>query len=258
MRTITILNEKGGVGKTTLATHIAAGLATRGRRVLLIDADAQANATTQLGVPEWGGVYRLLAQDAPWSDVLRSPALPCWAGEAVSGSLWLLPSNVETRVIPMVVDDAGLLRERLEDIEEQLDVVVIDTAPTPSMLHSIIYMATDLLLFPTQCEALSVESLSRTLEHMHMLNRGRQALGLGPAELLGVQPTMADTRTNAHRLGLSFLLPEFKRSVWPAMQQRTIYRDASWARQTLFAYAPEDEATTEAWALVERVMKGIA
>src|SRR3954466_5276087 len=110
MKVTTLLNEKGGVGKSTLATHIAAGLSIKGLRVLLIDADAQGHAGLSLGMAKAPGLYDLLARDAEWDQVLRVPSEANFAipGERVTGELWLLPSNVETRVIPMVIDDVLL------------------------------------------------------------------------------------------------------------------------------------------------------
>lgn len=71
MKIITLLNEKGGVGKTTIATHIAAGLAVRGMRVLLVDADPQGHATVSLGLQKEPGLYDLLVRDATFKSVLR-------------------------------------------------------------------------------------------------------------------------------------------------------------------------------------------
>lgn len=250
MQVVTLLNEKGGVGKTTLSVHIAAGLAMKGKRVLVIDADAQANATSQLRVPESNGLYSLLVQDGEWNEVL-------WKSPEVEGELLVVPSNLETRVIPMLVDDAALLRERLSELDGFVDVVVIDTSPTPSMLHSMIYMATDYMVYPTQCELLSMEGLAKSIQHMNKLNNNRRALGLPDAELLGIQPTMYDVRTNAHDYGLGLIVGEFKRKTFPALPVRTVWRDAAFAKRTLFHYAPEHQATIEAWSMVERVQKGM-
>jgi chromosome partitioning protein len=251
MQVVTLLNEKGGVGKTTLSVHIAAGLAMKGKRVLVIDADAQANATSQLRVPENNGLYSLLVQDGEWNEVL-------WKSPAVEGELLVVPSNLETRVIPMLVDDAALLRERLGELDGFVDVVVIDTSPTPSMLHSMIYMATDYMVYPTQCELLAMEGLAKSIQHMTKLNNNRRALGLPDAELLGIQPTMYDVRTNAHDYGLGLIVGEFKRKTFPALPVRTVWRDAAFAQKTVFQYAPEHIASVEAWAMVDRVMKGMA
>ena len=91
MKIITLLNEKGGVGKTTLATHIAAGLAFRGFRVVLVDADPQGHATVALGLPKEPGLYDLLVRDAPFKSVLRFiPAQVYQVGEEPPKGLSLI------------------------------------------------------------------------------------------------------------------------------------------------------------------------
>lgn len=258
MKVITLLNEKGGVGKTTLSTHIAAGLAIQGKRVLLIDTDAQANSTTSLRVPESAGLYRLLVQDAEWREVLVVPERAAWTAQEPKGSLWLLPSNIETRAIPMVVDDVRILIERLDEISAQLDYVVIDTSPTPSLLHSMIYLASDYMVYPTQSEILSMYGLAKSVSHMKRSKETRKVFGLSETCLIGVQPMMFQGNTLAHQHGLQMIQEQFKQLVWEPIPARTIYREASFAQQTLFAYAPGNPATNELWGMVERVKRGIA
>jgi chromosome partitioning protein len=263
MQVIALINEKGGVGKTTLATHIAAGLAMRGRRVVLIDADSQANSTTQLGVPETmqRGLFNLLIQEAEWADMLVRSPREVWSPRgslASRGDLIVLPGNIATRAIPMMTDDVALLYQRMQELDGWADVVVVDTSPTPSMLHSTVYVATDYILFPTKCEMLSLDGLNKTRLHLEKVNQNREALDRPTVELLGVQPVMYDVRTNAHDYGLGLLVNEFKRRAMPAIPMRTAWRDASFAGRTLFAYRPEDVATREAYALVDRVERGIA
>jgi chromosome partitioning protein len=264
MRTITLLNEKGGVGKTTVARHIAAGLAIRGGRVVIIDADAQANTTTQFQLEEEGGLYDLLARDAEWSEVLR-PVHPDSYTDALGakGELYCLPSNVETRVIPNVIDDTVLLHERVEELQEWADWVVIDTSPTPSLLHGMIYVATDYMIYPTQCELLSLEGLAKSVQRLDILNRNKVMNGLPEAKMIGIQPTMYDVRTKAHDYGLSLVVSQFKRRAWPALPTRTIWRDAAYEKKTVFAYQHSDriakeKATLEAWALIDRVERGVS
>src|SRR5690242_15083890 len=99
MKIITLLNEKGGVGKTTLAVHIAAGLAARGERVVLVDADAQGHATVMLGMSNEPALHDLLVREASFKDTLRFVAPEVYApyGES-KGQLFLLPGDTETRV----------------------------------------------------------------------------------------------------------------------------------------------------------------
>ncbi|GAB4527938.1 MAG: AAA family ATPase [Anaerolineae bacterium] len=264
MNVITLLNEKGGVGKTTVSRHIAAGLAIKGARVVLLDADAQANSTSQFQLEEENGMYELLVHDAEWSDVLRPVPLTAYAGpEGPAGELVILPSNVETRLIPMAIDDTTLLNERIQELKGWADYVVIDTSPTPSLLHGMIYMATNYMIYPTTCELLSLEGLNKSVGRLEVLNRNKQAYGLPEAHFMGVQPTMYDPRTNAHDYGLGLVVGEFKRRVWPAIPTRTIWRDAAFARKTVFAYDTKDskakeEVENQVWAMVDRVTKGVS
>ena len=107
-RIISIASQKGGVGKTTIATHIAAGLAVRGMRVLLVDADPQGHATVSLGLQKEPGLYDLLVRDATFKSVLRfiPPKSYQIPNQAVNGQLFVLPSNVETRNIANSISDS--------------------------------------------------------------------------------------------------------------------------------------------------------
>src|SRR5690606_25634542 len=99
MKVVTLLNEKGGVGKTTVAVHIAAGLAVNGHRVLLVDADPEGHATVMYGLGKEHGVYGLLVRHATYQRLVRpiSPELYEVPAQPVRGKLYLLPSNIETR-----------------------------------------------------------------------------------------------------------------------------------------------------------------
>jgi chromosome partitioning protein len=260
MYVITLLNEKGGVGKTTGATHLAAGFAIRGYRVLLIDADPQGHSTRQLRVGEYGGFYRLLIQDEEWNRVLRQPPAEAWHNGDAKGSLILLPGNEETRAVPLLTSDAMLLRERLEELKDlgteeapAPDIVVIDTAPTPSLTHAMINVATDYIVYPTQCEDLSLEGLAKSTKHMKQQNQIRRANGLGAARIGGVLPMMYDANTNAHKHGMGVIVKHFGDKVGAPIGARTIFKQASYMKQTLFAFAPQDVATYEMWAAVDMV-----
>lgn len=254
-----LLNEKGGVGKTTVAYHLAAGLAHHGRRVLLIDADAQACATEGMGVEpdKRRGFFCVVAQDAEWSDHIVSIKPDVWSDGQPCGKLLLCPGSVATQAIPTLVQEPKLLTDRINDLRESVDVVVIDTSPTPSMLNVLIWSAMTHVLIPTEMEIPSLRSVANTMQRIDEVNglRERVSIGMPPIQLMGIQPNKVHPRTNAHSYGLKVTLSEYKRHVWPSLPVRTVWRDASWHSKSLFAYAPDDVATMEAWSMVDRVMR---
>jgi chromosome partitioning protein len=260
MQMITLLNEKGGVGKTTQAVHIAAGLAVMGKRVVLVDADAQGHATISYGLAKEPGLYDLLVRDADFQTILRTVPQERYAypGEVGGGALYVVPSNVETRSIANGVgDDLWLFQERFAELEGLIDVVVVDTSPTPSLLHGLIYMATDYLIYPTELENLSIDGLAQSIQHKAKANTSRMARGLDEIKVLGIQPTMYRRKTDVHDYNLQELLKSFKQMVWPAIPQRTVWAERAEAKKAVWTYRPKSLATLEAWAMVERTAKGL-
>lgn len=262
MQVISVINHKGGVGKTTLTSHIAAGLAIEGAKVLIIDGDPQGNVSDTLGLAQKGSLFSLLLDDAEWRDVLITPHKAHWAGDyPADGVLAVLRGNATTRAIATVTDNTLYLRERLEEVKDIFDVVLIDTPPSPSQLHNFFYLASNWVLYPFTAEQMSVQGLSRSYARLMDHNPIRESRGWGVTKVMGAQPMMVQPRTNAHDYGVSLVVKEFKNQLWNSIPQRTVWRDASWAKKTLFAYASKikDESAEaglhEAWALIDRTMK---
>ncbi|HHP7245594.1 MAG TPA: ParA family protein [Elainellaceae cyanobacterium] len=256
MKVITLLNEKGGVGKTTLSTHLAAGLAIRGNRVLLIDADAQAHSTLHLGKAERGGLFNLLIDGNEWGTETFEVPPSVYAGDyGADGQLYLMPSNIKNRLIPMATDGLELLHERLEEIETLVDVVVIDTSPDASMLHTLIYVASDYVLYPSQPEMFSSDGLLKSMRRVPKINQMRENMGLGKCTILGVQMTMTEMQTAAHQHVIKMAKQQYGNYVWNPIAKRTIWRESQLVRKTLFAYDPSHQATDEVWGMVNKVRR---
>lgn len=256
--TLCLVNEKGGVGKTTLAATLAAGLAIRDYRVLLIDADPQGHATISLKVKEQPGLHQLLVGDAEWQSILTSPMWRNWRGRYITtGDLFVLPGNIESRLIAQQVNDMARLRNRISELSTFVDVAIIDTSPTPTLLHTLLYYASDALILPTTCDSLALDGIGKTVVHSKGMARLRSESGIVPAKLIGVQPTIFNPRLNAHREGLRTLDKHFGEYVWPAIVERTIWRDAGFRRQSIFAYTGDHPAIDEAWGFVDQVSRYI-
>jgi chromosome partitioning protein len=256
MRTITLINEKGGVGKTTLAIHIAAGLAIRGYRVVLADADAQGHATVSFGLRKDPGMYDLLVRGAPFRDVLRPVNPDLFAHSATQpakGQLYVVPSNVETRSIPIQISDAFAVVDRFRELQDLVDVVIFDTSPTPSLLHGSIYLATDSIIYPTKCEYLSFDGLVESFTHRDMMQQTRTRWGLNDIAVMGIVPTMYRASTLVHQENLNKLKSRYGDMVWPEVYMRTIWAEASTVGQLVFRFAPDSGASRDMWSLVDRV-----
>jgi chromosome partitioning protein len=255
MKTYTFINEKGGVGKTTLAIHLAAGLAIRGHRVVLADADAQGHATVSLGLKKNPGMYDLLVRGSSFRDVLRHVDPECYAdpSKPCEGQLYVVPSNVETRSIPIQISDAFAIVDRFRELENLVDVVIFDTAPTPSLLHGSIYLATDAIIYPTKCEFLSFDGLVESFTHREMMQTTRSRWGLSSIEVLGIVPTMFRGGTLVHQENLNKLKSKYGNKVWPELYMRTVWAEASTVGQLVYRFAPESSTARDAWSIVDRV-----
>ena len=161
MRRIAIINQKGGVGKTTTAVNLAAALAQTGHRVSLLDLDPQAHATTHLGVTPDGeapSVYDVLVNSRPLAEV-RCQVAP---------NLWLAPSDINLAAAEVelagVVGREVILRDALEQDGDQFDYTVMDCAPSLGVLTLNALSATHEVFIPLQPHFLALHGLGKLLE----------------------------------------------------------------------------------------------
>jgi chromosome partitioning protein len=168
-RVITIANQKGGVGKTTTAVNLAAGLALHGARVLVIDLDPQGNASTALSVDHHAGVpsiYNVLVDDLPLASVVRQ-------AEEVSG-LCCAPATIdlagaEIELVPMVARETRLSRALAAYDRSNLDYILVDCPPSLGLLTVNALVAAAEVLIPIQCEYYALEGLEQLLRSVDLV-----------------------------------------------------------------------------------------
>lgn len=259
MLVITLINEKGGVGKTTLATHVACGLAATGSRVVVIDGDPQGHATIRLGVRKAPALYDLLVRDGEWQQAVKpvSPERFGIPGEKLpDGKLWVVPSNVETRNIASSISDADALAMRLDELKSMVDIVIIDTSPTPSLLHGAFYTATDKIIYPTKLSFTSFDGLVESIHRRMAADRARQERwGLPPIDVAGIVPMEYRASTSEQQRNLEQLKAQFGSLVWEPIPQRTIWTESESAALPVYALEPTGDAARDTWNLIDRLQE---
>ncbi len=253
MKVITVLNEKGGVGKTTLATHIASGLAIRGQRVVLIDADPQATATAAFGLEKRPALHDLLINEAQWQHTLQPGPQDNYTSITPKGVLFVLAGNEATRNIAGQLRRISEPRKRFLQLQNFADYIIVDTSPTPSMLHTSLMLATDFILLPTNAEMYSTDGLAESLKHIGDARETGAEFNLNVAKIAGIIPTMFRPKTGLHQGIVQQIRQQYGDLVWRGLPLRIVYGEAAYFRQMLFAYAPEDVATREMWQIIDRV-----
>ena len=184
---IAIVNQKGGVGKTTTCVNLAAALTEAGKNVLLCDFDPQANATSGMGVDKTvsKGIYEVVIGDVPGADAIVHTR---W-GDVLPSNKALAGAGVELIALD---HRESLLRQALEPLRETYDFIFIDCPPSLELLTLNALCAADTLLVPVQGEYFALEGLSDLMSTVRLVRRS-----LNPRlELEGVLLTMFDGRTN--------------------------------------------------------------
>lgn len=254
---ITVSNHKGGVGKTTLSNTLGLGLAFRGYKVVLVDADAQATLTQYaLGFEPEPGLYDLLVRNAPFNQVVKaiSPDQYEVNGTKAKGWAALVPGNGETRHIADSVSNVTTILSKFKPLLEAIDFIIFDPSPTESLLHPLTYVASDYILHPTLAEDWSVGSLYKTMQYVEAAQAYRKGLGLSETITLGVVPTMVRANTITHRTVLEELesqLPEWGVKLWKPIPQSIHWSEAAGWKKPVFSYMPDSDAALEAWEFID-------
>jgi chromosome partitioning protein len=227
MKTLAIMNQKGGVGKTTTAVTLGHGLALQGYSALIVDLDAQGNVGDALGLTKEPGLYNLLIAKAGEQAITSSgrPNLDLVLGDkrTVEAKQLLITEPFREQI----------LRQALKDFNGY-HYIILDVAPGVDVMQVSALVAADAFLIPVALDHLAVVGASDAMTSAAHLKR----TGGLEARFLGLLPTFWERTTNESHQQLKALAAQFKRLLWPPIPRDTKAREAPAHGQTLWEYAP--------------------
>lgn len=247
---ISVANQKGGVGKTTTTINLAASIANRGYKVLIVDIDPQGNATSGLGIEKSSinkDIYNVLVDEIPIKATIHHTS---------TKNLDMVPATInlsgaETELISMMARETRL-KLALQEVEKDYDFIFIDCPPSLGQLSINAFTASDSILIPVQSEYYAMEGLSQLLNTIRLVQKHfNTSLGVE-----GVLLTMLDARTNLGAEVVKEVQSYFEKKVYKTIIPRiTKLAEAPSYGQPISEYAPNSRGAKVYDDLAKEVLK---
>ena len=244
MKTISIMNHKGGTGKTTSSINIGAGLAKKGLKVLLLDIDSQANLTEGLGVGD--------PEESVYDSIRENKKLPILN---ISKNLDLVPSSIDLLGAEMeIVSKIGreqILHKLLKPIRSEYDYIIIDCPPSVGLLTVNAMVASDTILLPLQGEYFAYKGVDRLLGIVNEVRDNlNDKLEIGGVFITQINPNRILTKTIVEKLTEDLQDKVFDTKI----RINVALAESQLQGQTIFDYAPESNGAKDYEMLVDEIL----
>ena len=244
MKTISIMNHKGGTGKTTSTINIGAGLAKKGLKVLLMDIDSQANLTEGLGIRE--------AEVSVYDSIRESKKLPILH---ITQNLDLVPSSIdllgaETEIVSKIGREQ-IIRKLLKPVQSDYDFIIIDCPPSVGLLTVNAMVASDTILIPLQGEYFAYKGVDRLLGIVNEVRENlNDKLEIGGVFITQINPNRILTKTIVEKLTEDLQEKVFETKI----RMNVALAEAQLQGQSIFDYAPDSNGAKDYEMLVDEIL----
>ncbi|MBT3406838.1 ParA family protein [Candidatus Woesearchaeota archaeon] len=243
MRKICIINQKGGVAKTTTTINLGAGLARKGKKVLILDIDPQGSIATCLGTESYKDMYDLLVENADWQECIMQ----------MGANLDIIKSKESlTKAETILTAEPSretYLRRKLKTVKGY-DYLLIDCPPSLGLLNQNAILYADEAIIPTSTDVLGYEGLKKIVKAIVKI---REVFD-HEIKITKIVPTLFDMRNKICKEILEEIKTEFTGMVSEPIRISSKFKEAPRAQKSIFGYAPKSRAATDYMTLVEDVI----